>query len=272
MSDDEQADLDEGEISLDDEPGTDDEIEAAKGANVKSKKTAKRKRRATSPNSFGTALQDLLGIAAPSEQDESRQDTTDVEPTKKRKASAKTDVTTPAILSLAPHLRRSAQSTSLSARAARIALDQKRRREERCHVKDVIGGWGAPGVLPPLEDEDGNIVESLPINKTDAARLQDWMGQGGNQGYERKLRKVAQRGVVKLFNAIRAAQTTTEDDLEQAEAAKSVKGGANTAASNKKVPGLVGKEARLADLSKTKFLDLIKTNSSSKSSRSLVAK
>lgn len=283
---------DQDQISLeggDDEPDTEDEIEAAKGAGSKSKKTAKRKRRATSPTSFGTALEGLLGIAPSTSADaldtldESAedQDAPDAEsgedeaPQKKSKKTPRAETQVPAILSLAPHLRRSAQSTTLSARAARIALEQKRRREERSHVKDVIGGWGPPGVLPALEDEEGNVIETLGNVDNDAERLQEFATQGGTQSYERKLRKVAQRGVVKLFNAIRAAQTTTEDDLQQVEAKKSAasatasasgKGSASTgAAAPAKKAGLASKDARLADLSKSNFLDLIKKSSKPKS-------
>ncbi|PWZ02642.1 hypothetical protein BCV70DRAFT_214178 [Testicularia cyperi] len=272
----------------DDGPDTEDEIEAAKDAGSKSKKTAKRKRRATSPTSFGNALEGLLGITATGDldvvneeeahaADEGEKDNLEVNRHTKRRTIAKSESQLPpAILSLAPHLRRSAQSTTLSARAARIALEQRRRREERCHVKDVIGGWGPPGVLPPLEDEDGNIIETTPSTHGEAEKLQDWASQGGSQGYERKLRKVAQRGVVKLFNAIRAAQTTTEDDLHEAESKQSSSAAATTSKSTKAVPGagsalkskkaaLAGKEARLADLSKSNFLDLIKKSSGSKS-------
>ncbi|CBQ67773.1 conserved hypothetical protein [Sporisorium reilianum SRZ2] len=278
---------DDDQISLDDdEPDTEDEIEAAKGAGSKSKKTAKRKRRATSPTSFGTALEGLLGIAPSTSADaletleesaeEVEEEETDVKSKKKAKtaaSSSKPETSAPAILSLAPHLRRSAQSTTLSARAARIALEQKRRREERCHVKDVIGGWGPPGVLPALEDEDGNVIETYPTAADDAERLQEFASQGGTQSYERKLRKVAQRGVVKLFNAIRAAQTTTEDDLHEAEAKKSAAaagktktGAAAGAAPAAKKAGLASKDARLADLSKSNFLDLIKKSSKPKGS------
>lgn len=283
MMDDDQISLEEGD---DDEPDTEDEIEAAKGAGSKSKKTAKRKRRATSPTSFGSALEGLLGIAPTTsasaletldEDDEQAaeiESEDDTSKTRKKPKTSKPEPSIPAILSLAPHLRRSAQSTTLSARAARIALEQKRRREERSHVKDVIGGWGAPGVLPALEDEDGNIIETY-YAENDEERLQEFAEQGGSQVYERKLRKVAQRGVVKLFNAIRAAQTTTEDDLVEAEAKKSataaaaagkgeVKGSSASAAPAKKA-GLASKDARLADLSKSNFLDLIKKSSKGKS-------
>ncbi|SNX81684.1 uncharacterized protein MEPE_00389 [Melanopsichium pennsylvanicum] len=288
---DSEGELDEDQISLegDDEPDTEDEIEAAKGAGSKSKKTAKRKRRATSPTSFGNALEGLLGMAQSTPADDL--DTLDEEAeeleadedggkTTKKKAriTPKSGTQVPAILSLAPHLRRSAQSTTLSARAARIALEQKRRREERCHVKDVIGGWGPPGVLPPLEDEDGNVIEIFASAEDEAEKLQEFASQGGSQTYERKLRKVAQRGVVKLFNAIRAAQTTTEHDLEEVEAkqaAGKVKGaaaaGAPGAPSAKKA-GLASKDARLADLSKSNFLDLIKKSSASKAKSSVTAK
>ncbi|SPO20950.1 uncharacterized protein UTRI_00427 [Ustilago trichophora] len=278
--------MDEDRISLegadDDEPDTDDEIEAAKGAGSKSKKTAKRKRRATSPTSFGTALEGLLGIAPSTSADaletldESAEDEAEseveeekVSKKKPKTVTTKSEAQIPAILSLAPHLRRSAQSTTLSARAARIALEQKRRREERCHVKDVIGGWGPPGVLPALEDEDGNIIETPFAAEDEAEKLQEFASQGGSQTYERKLRKVAQRGVVKLFNAIRAAQTTTEDDLEEAEAkqnaAKANAGKTATSAAAGKKAGLASKDARLADLSKSNFLDLIKKGSKGKS-------
>jgi len=267
--------MDEDQISLesaDDEPDTEDEIEAAKGAGSKSKKTAKRKRRATSPTSFGNALEGLLGIAPSTSADaldtlEEEVDEDDSRKKKPRSTSTKADSSAPAILSLAPHLRRSAQSTSLSARAARIALEQKRRREERCHVKDVIGGWGPPGVLPPLEDEDGNLIPTYSTlsPEDEAEKLQEFASQGGSTTYERRLRKVAQRGVVKLFNAIRAAQTTTEDDLEEVEKKKSAAAKASAVAEKKGDPaakggkvGLASKDARLADLSKSNFLDLIK--------------
>ncbi|EST09985.1 Protein of unknown function DUF1665 [Kalmanozyma brasiliensis GHG001] len=274
--DDDQISLENGD---DDEPDTEDEIEAAKGAGSKSKKTAKRKRRATSPTSFGSALEGLLGIAPSAsadaletlDEDEEEVDAEEEASKKAKKsktASSKSEASVPAILSLAPHLRRSAQSTTLSARAARIALEQKRRREERSHIKDVIGGWGPPGVLPALEDEDGNIIETF-YAENDEQRLEEFASQGGSQVYERKLRKVAQRGVVKLFNAIRAAQTTTEDDLEEVEAKKSAAAAAGkvkASAVPAKKAGLASKDARLADLSKSNFLDLIKKSAKGKGS------
>ncbi|EPQ28716.1 uncharacterized protein PFL1_03520 [Pseudozyma flocculosa PF-1] len=265
---DDDDDLDLEDDADDAEPNTDDEIEASKAAaGGKSKKTAKRKRRATSPTSFGLALEGLLGAAPASSDDEDAaaqgadDDADDHEatdkPAKKRKAAGPSASSSQpaAILSLAPHLRRSAQSVQLSARASRIAIEERRAREERARVKDVIGGWGPPGVLPAIElpGADGAAVKK---DDDDEDKMGEWALQGGSAGYERRLRKVAQRGVVKLFNAIRAAQTTTKDDLEEAE--EQAAGGPKISGGAKKANALGGKEARLADLSKNNFLDLIR--------------
>ena len=272
---------DDDEISLEgDEPDTDDEIEAAKNGRGKSKKTAKRKRRATSPTSFGLALESLLGTApaepsiaeandqgaSADEADEQEDQHLDEEEHTDDKPKPKKLKTAPApaaqgstILSLAPHLRRSAQSTKLNARASRIAIEQRRAREERAHVTDLIAGWGPPGELPRSQDDQASKIKI----EEDADALTEWLDQGGNQGYERRLRKVAQRGVVKLFNAIRAAQTTTAEELEQAESKGTA--GANRKSgieAKKPVTVLSGKEKRLADLSKSNFLDLIRKGSS----------
>lgn len=157
--------------------------------------SSERKRRATSPSTFGVALQDLLG-GGPGADDEP-------EGGHAGKSGQ------PAILSLAPHIRRGAQSSKLNAKAARLALAARKKREDRAHVKDIIGGWGAPGQVP--KTREGND-KSNSLDEGDL--LKSWLQEGGVQGYEKKLRKSAQRGVVKLFNAIRAAQSTTQEDLK----------------------------------------------------------
>lgn len=119
------------------------------------------------------------------------------------------------ILSLAPHVRRSAQSSRLNAKASRLAIEAKKKREERARVTDVIAGWGAPGQVPKTEEGNERARED-----DESESVQEWLLQGGAQGYEKRLRKVAQRGVVKLFNAIRAAQSTTESDVEQGKGTK----------------------------------------------------
>ncbi|KAK0529192.1 hypothetical protein OC834_003785 [Tilletia horrida] len=313
----------------DGEPDTDEEIEAAKAASSKSSRTAKRKRRATSPGAFGATLQSLLGggpdanndsEALSSGDDDGMDDVGDdsdgeadaaaAAPSKKKqrtqqqqqppfKSSASLTTATTgtlassrpsAILSLAPHLRRTLTSQKLNAKAARLAIQQRKMREERAHVTDVIGGWGPPGVLPVVDEEAwmaqlaakkrlqqqqqqkqvpgqlGGVGKkrnlmggTASVDETDAEQ-RAWLEEGGSRAYERKLRKVAQRGVVKLFNAIRAAQTTSMDDVHAANtgSASSSSGGAE-AVKKTAMPG--GKEAALSNLSKNNFLDLIRSGS-----------
>lgn len=77
----------------------------------------------------------------------------------------------------------------LNAKAARLALEARKKREDRAHVEDVIGGWGPPGRLPKTEEGEEKRPDDEP---DDGAR--GWLSQGGAQGYEKRLRKVAQRG------------------------------------------------------------------------------
>lgn len=144
------------------------------------------------------------------------------------------------ILSMAPSIRRTANATTLRAKAARLALEQRREREERAHIKDVIGDWGAPGVH----------AASMK-NATSSAAIDAWLENGGTKGYERRLRKTAQRGVVKLFNAIRAAQTTTEEDIDKARSLQTTK-------QARKVNALGNKDMAVKQLSKTHFLELLR--------------
>ena len=173
-----------------------------------------RKRRAVSPTALGETLEGLLGQS-------------------KEEAPAQSS-----ILSLAPSVRRTANTTTLRAKAARMALEQRREREEKAHVRDVIGEWGPPGALPGHD---------LAL---DTPQSVEWMEQGGAKGYERRLRKVAQRGVVKLFNAIRAAQETSVDDVDKARALKR---------KSSKTNALGNTEAAVNELSKSNFLDLLRS-------------
>lgn len=189
--------------------------------------TAERKRRAVSPGAFGEALEQLLGVGdtqRSEEQPEARD----------------------GILSLAPGIRKTANASTMRAKAARLMLEQRRQREERAHIKDVIGEWGPPGV----QTSSGPVyTEAMDV----------WLQQGGTKGYERRLRKTAQRGgtcasltiVVKLFNAIRAAQTTTEEDIDKARSMQTTK-------QARKVNALGNKELAVKQLSKTHFLELLR--------------
>ena len=98
-----------------DSPDTEDEIADAKWA--KSKKTLKRKRRATDATHFGAALQSLLGTDTPSAQP----------------------------LSLKPSFTRKHNDEKLEARGKKVLQVERKKKEEKGRIKDVIGGWGGEG-------------------------------------------------------------------------------------------------------------------------------
>ncbi|KDN51484.1 hypothetical protein RSAG8_00029, partial [Rhizoctonia solani AG-8 WAC10335] len=132
---------------------TDTETEIYRAQNTKSKKTLKRKHRATSPTIFGGTLEALLATSVPSN-------------------------TQPgAPLALKPDIARKKNEEKLELKAKRVLETERKEKEEKGRVQDVIGGWD-------------------------------------NQN-ERSLRKVAQRGVVHLFNAIQQAQSASAATLEE---------------------------------------------------------
>lgn len=97
---------------------TDTEIVQAQLA--KSRKTLKRKRRATSPSRFGQTLEALLETNAPGQ-------------------------TSGVVLALKPGIRRRNKEEKLEKGARKLLEGEKREREEVGRVKDVIGGWGMEG-------------------------------------------------------------------------------------------------------------------------------
>jgi len=125
----------------DESPDTEDEIENAKY--TKSKKTLKRKHRATDSTRFGAALQSLLTTDTPSSNP----------------------------LSLKPSISRKRNDEKLELKGKKVLLVERKEKEEMGRIRDVIGGWGGES--------------------------------------ERALRKVAQRGVVKLFNVIQQTQAAS---------------------------------------------------------------
>lgn len=103
-----------------------------------------------------------------------------------------------------PVLARSATAALANAELADSRLEIKARRKlredrklalEKGRVKDVLLGTDAKGT----EGGDGSVGEAMEL--------------------ERRLRKTAQRGVVKLFNAVRAAQVKGEEAARQGGAA-----------------------------------------------------
>lgn len=109
------ADSSEGDSSSGSEQdsfNTDDEIADAKF--TKSTKTLKRKRRATEPSRFGATLQFLLDTDAPSTQP----------------------------LSLKPSVARNRNDEKLELKAKKVLQIEKKEKEDKGRVVDVIGGWG----------------------------------------------------------------------------------------------------------------------------------
>ncbi|KAG1825849.1 CTLH/CRA C-terminal to lish motif domain-containing protein [Suillus subaureus] len=135
--------------SLEDDDSPDTEAEIADKRITKSKKTLKRKRRATEPSQFGATLQGLLDTIAPSDLP----------------------------LSLKPSIARQKNGAKLELKAHRVIQIEKKEKADKGRVRDVIGGWGGES--------------------------------------ERSLRKVAQRGVVKLFNTIQQSQVAAGVAAEQ---------------------------------------------------------
>lgn len=103
---------DEDEESLD----TEDEIAEAQ-TRLKSKKTQKRKRRATSPSHFGATLRSLLNTDAPTKQP----------------------------LSLNPSIAKKRADETLEIKGKKLLEGERKEKEEKNHVKDVIGEWGGEG-------------------------------------------------------------------------------------------------------------------------------
>lgn len=98
----------------------------------------------------------------------------------------------------------------------------------------------------------------------DKGRVADVLGlengavdTGGIVEEERRLRRTAQRGVVKLFNAVRAAQIRGEEAMRQAREAG--------------VVGMRQREERVNEMSKQGFLDLISRGGASRDGSSGVA-
>lgn len=110
--------------------------------------------------------------------------------------------------------------SALEAKAKRQLKDQKKKAMEKGRVKDVLV---ATRVETSTEEPSTTTAEILAA--------------------EAKLRKVAQRGVVKMFNAVRAAQVKSTE--------------AERAAKEQGMLGMGRREEKVNEMSKKGFLDLI---------------
>ncbi|KAF8078718.1 Rrp15p-domain-containing protein [Lyophyllum atratum] len=93
-----------------------------------------------------------------------------------------TDAPSSLPLSLKPSIARKRNDEKLENRAKKVLQVEKKEKEDKGRITDAIGGWGGES--------------------------------------ERALRKVAQRGVVKLFNVIRQSQASASAAAEETKAAR----------------------------------------------------
>jgi fusion and transport protein UGO1 len=123
-----------------------------------------------------------------------------------------------------PVLSRSAAATAASKELADQKLEMKAKRKMHAEKREAL--------------DKGRVKDVLGLNTPEVSTAEI-------QETERRLQKTAQRGVVKLFNAVRAAQVQGE-----------------TARSEAKKEGVIGisqRDERVSEMSKKGFLDLIAT-------------
>ncbi|KAI5474592.1 hypothetical protein MNV49_002767 [Pseudohyphozyma bogoriensis] len=242
-SDDADADsFDEFDGSSDEEGAKDDDdeqdiLEMGQDANLRPAKKLKHTTlRPTAAPSFSLALNHLLSLP-------------------------------PSASSLAPKRPQpSAQTLRLERRARSLIRETKASHLARGHVKDVIAGWGSRPALPfsLWESESARRFEKAQRNGEEEV-----VETGAER--EKRLRKLAQRGVVRLFNAISAAQGAPEREEKKARkdggsetaSVAATEGGEPQAPGGnvKRRPNVLGgrgKAEGLSNLSKASFLDLIR--------------
>ncbi|GAA5873617.1 hypothetical protein JCM16303_001180 [Sporobolomyces ruberrimus] len=230
------AGSDEEELDEDDEDAIRDMLE--EGQERPAKKLKHTTLRPTTADAFSNSLQHLLSLPSTS--------------------------ANPVPLRAPP----SAATLRLERRARGVIRETKAQHLSRGHVRDVIGGWGARPPLPFSQWESKSARDFETARR--GGNLEE--GETGAER-EKRLRKLAQRGVVRLFNAIGAAQGVTGKDkeTEEQEARKkaAVKLNAGEIASGGTVnrrPNVLGgrgKGEALTNLSKASFLDLIRAGTAS---------
>ncbi|KAJ3826183.1 hypothetical protein F5880DRAFT_1610463 [Lentinula raphanica] len=172
---DEEASQNSEEESIDDQDemsDSADEIQSMKPQ--KSRQTKKRKIRATSTSVFGATLQSLLNTEAPSS----------------------------APLSLKPSIARKRNDEKLEMKAKKVLQVEKKEKEDKGRITDVIGGWGGESerALRKVAQRGGT---DFCINSSPYSQPNSW-----------------HRSVVKLFNVIQQAQNQTAAEAEGKKAAR----------------------------------------------------
>lgn len=202
-SDDDDDDDEYSDLDGSDSGSADGGAGEGTGANRTKKRNSKR----NDPEAFATSMSKILGTKLSS----SRR----ADPVLARSAAAH-------------EAGRAAADGALEAKARKKLRDARRVAMEKGRVRDVLVATSATfgGNVNPVT---GEVEEEATV----AQRLET----------ERRLRKVAQRGVVQLFNAFRTAQ------VKAAEAERGVR--------KEGVVGVDRKKEKVAEMSKKGFLDLI---------------
>jgi hypothetical protein len=130
-----------------------------------------------------------------------------------------------------PVLSRSANAIQASKEITDLALEKKAKQKLRSEKREALDKGRVKDVL------GASTAFDAANGRTEGPTVQETME------LEKRLRKTAQRGVVKLFNAVRAAQIKGEEAAREA-----------------KAKGLVGqgrREEKVNEMSKKGFLELI---------------
>ena len=122
----------------------------------------------------------------------------------------------------------------LDAKAQKALREERRIDSEKGRVKDVLLGDPRAGV-----DGSGPVEKS--IEDTDV--VAEGMSAGDVALLEKRLRKTAQRGVVRLFNAVRAAQVRGEEEARKTR--------------EKGLVGMGRRKEKVSDMGRKAFLDLV---------------
>ncbi|RKU47111.1 hypothetical protein DL546_004309 [Coniochaeta pulveracea] len=194
-----------------DAPDTESESDSAADSGDEDGQPRKRSKR-NDPTAFATSLSKILNTKLSS----SRR----ADPVLARSADAQ-------------KASRQAVDTALENKAKRRLREAKRLAMEKGRVRDVLVASSGTAKLNVLTGEVEIEEEQNKDGETTAQIL----------ATERRLRKVAQRGVVKLFNAVRAAQVKATEAERQAR--------------SEGVVGVKRREEKVTEMSRKGFLDLI---------------
>lgn len=214
QSEDDNDEGDNDEYSdLDDEPSTDEEADGGHSEDAQddsarptNKRPSKSKR--NDPEAFSTSISKILGTKISGK---NRAD-----PVLARSSDARSRA-------------RQVLDEDLDRKARRKLREQKQRAMEKGRVRDVLVATN--GTFSNVNPVTGQVMAD---GETTAAEV---------LATEKRLRKVAQRGVVQLFNAFRTAQVKAAE--------------AERVARKQGVIGMDNKKDKVTEMSKKGFLDLI---------------